>query len=290
MGDKQTRICEHLSVASMRLVGVDGCRSGWVIAFTDLRESPLSGPEFGIAPTFEALLQALRGVRALVAVDIPIGLPGGAPVDVGTRRADAAARDFLGGRRRSSVFSAPARPTLQAGSYHEACGLEVRARGGGKGLSQQAFRIIPKIREADETIGPAHQEPPSDETRTWVREVHPEVTFAMLAGGGERGYGLVHSKRGCTSCRGTLCPGEFERVTLLKPYVPDFDPRAVHERLLRLYPRTTGSTGAIVGRDDIVDAVACLVTAYRIATGEAMTLPAGEPQVDERGLRMEIVS
>src|SRR5215212_1079927 len=152
------------TLESMRLIGVDGCRAGWVVAASDLS---LSAPEFGIAPTFRALLDALHGVRALIAVDIPIGLPAGGALDAGVRRADAAARAFLGGRRRASVFSAPCRAALQAGSYREACELEVRARGGGRGLSQQAYNIIPKIRDVDETIRPEHQAPLDTEARIW---------------------------------------------------------------------------------------------------------------------------
>jgi predicted RNase H-like nuclease len=271
----------------LRLIGVDGCRSGWVVATSD---AALGSLEFGIAPSFRALLDALAGVRALIAVDIPIGLPTGAPRDDGVRRADGAARDFLGGRRRASVFSAPCRATLQATTYREACDLEMEARGRGKGLSQQAYNIIPKIREVDAAIEPAHQQPLTDETRVWVREAHPEVTFATLKGGGEAGHGLFHSKRNCAACRGAVCPGASDRLALLRPVLPDFDPRAVHEQLVRLYSRAEGAGGAAVGRDDIVDAAACLVTAYRIANGLALTLPLGEPQIDERGLRMEIVA
>ena len=271
----------------MKLIGVDGCRSGWVVATSD---ASLRGLEFGIAPSFPALVDALQGVQALIAVDIPIGLPTGAPRDNGVRRADAAARDFLGGRRRASVFSAPCRATLQATTYREACDLEMDARGRGKGLSQQAYNIIPKIREVDATIRPAHQAPLSDEARIWVHEVHPEVSFAVLKGGGQPGHGLVHAKRNCAACRGTVCPGESDRLALLRPFLPDFDPRAVHERLLRLYPRAQGATGTVVGRDDIVDAAVCLVTASRIASGRAITLPAGDPEIDAHGLRMEIVA
>jgi predicted RNase H-like nuclease len=271
----------------MRLIGVDGCRSGWVVAESD---QSLSSPEFGIASSFADLLAALRGVRALIAIDIPIGLPSGTPRDTGIRRVDSAARDFLGGRRRASVFSAPCRPTLAAQGYREACDLEARARGRGKGLSQQAYNIIPKIREVDLAITPEHQSELDDTARVWVREAHPEVIFAALAGAGQPGHGLVHSKRNCTACRGRVCPGEADRLALLRNYLPDFDPRAVYERLVKRYPRATGRGGAVVGRDDIVDAAACLVTAYRIANGQAMTLPVGEPQTDERGLRMEIVA
>src|SRR5215211_5272209 len=112
----------------------------------------LSTPTFSIAPTFGSLLEGLQGERALIAVDMPIGLPSGAPRDDGRRRADAEARAFLGPRRAASVFSAPCRPTLAATSYREACDLEVRARGGGKGLSQEAYNIIPKIRDVDAVI------------------------------------------------------------------------------------------------------------------------------------------
>jgi predicted RNase H-like nuclease len=271
----------------VRLIGVDGCRSGWVVATSDLS---LREPEFGIAPSFQALLDALDGVRALIAVDMPIGLPTGAPLDDGTRLADAAARELLGGRRRASVFSAPCRATLQATTYREACDLEAEARGRGKGLSQQSYNIIPKIREVDAAVEPAHQSPLDDATRVGVREAHPEVSFAVLKGGGQPGHGLLHSKRNCAACRGTVCPGESDRLELLRRCLPDFDPRAAHERLLRLYPRAAGSTGAVVGRDDIVDAAACLVTAARIARGVALTLPSGKPQIDARGLRMEIVT
>jgi predicted RNase H-like nuclease len=271
----------------LRLIGVDGCRSGWVVCASD---QSLTAPEFGIAPSFAELLAALEEVRALIAIDIPIGLPSGAPVDTGVRRVDSAAREFLGGRRRASVFSAPCRPTLAATSYREACDLEAEARGRGKGLSQQAYNIIPKIREVDLAITPEHQSKVDDTARVWVREAHPEVSFAALDGRGQPGHGLVHSKRNCTSCRGRACPGESDRVALLRNYLPDFDPRAVHERLVKRYPRAAGQTGALVGRDDIVDAAACLVTAYRIAKGQAVTLPDGDAQTDERGLRMEIIA
>jgi predicted RNase H-like nuclease len=47
---------------------------------------------------------------------------------------------------------------------------------------------------------------------------------------------------------------------------------------------------ALVARDDVVDAVACLVAARRIALGHAIALPAGRVERDRRGLRMEITA
>lgn len=277
----------------MKLVGVDGCRAGWVAAtaeVADVSAQLLPEPRFSIVPTFAALLDSVQGRRAVIAVDIPIGLPSGLPHGDYRRRADAEARAFLGPRRAASVFSAPCRATLAATSYREACEAEVRARGGGKGLSQEAYNIIPKIRDVDRVVTPAHQAAIDGSARLWVREVHPEVAFAVMAGAGQRGHGLIHSKRGCNSCRGSVCRGEADRLALLREYVPDFDPRAVRQRLLRDYPRQPGRSGPVVGRDDLVDAVACLVAARRIASGCEVTLPTDGPEYDVRGLRMEIVA
>src|SRR4051812_25960931 len=76
----------------VKLVGVDGCRAGWVVAISEVADhgsSSLSAPSFLIERTFRGLLDRLQGQRALVAVDIPIGLPSGVPRDNGRRRADA---------------------------------------------------------------------------------------------------------------------------------------------------------------------------------------------------------
>ena len=276
----------------MRLVGVDGCPAGWVTASCDVSEDGASPPSeltFSIQYTFQALLDGLRGQRAVVAVDIPIGLPSGGPPQNGRRRADFAARALLGAPRSSSVFPAPCRDTLDATSYGHACELERRARGGGKGLSRQAFGILRKIREVDDVVTPAHQGPIDSSVRVWVREAHPEVTFARLS---TDRRGLIHAKRACKPCRESpaSCTGEADRLALLRRYVPDFDPGAEQVRLRQQHRHLTGKGGPVVGRDDIVDAVACLVTALRIARGEEQTLPEGEPECDARGLRMEIVA
>jgi predicted RNase H-like nuclease len=276
----------------MHLVGVDGCRSGWLVAWSDFcptGDRPLAAASFSIVRTFAELIDGLQIGPAVIAVDMPIGLPSGGPRDDGRRRVDTEARRFLGPRRASSVFSAPCRPTLAAREYREACRLEVAARGSGNGLSQQAYRIIPKLREVDLVVEPRHQEPIRDGAGIWIREAHPEVVFAVLAGTGECGHGLAHSKRGCTRCVGAACPGECQRIGLLRRFLPDFDPRAVRQRLLRDHPREAGRRGPAAGRDDVVDAAACLVAALRIAQRVAMTLPTGEPEFDARGLRMEIV-
>lgn len=115
------------------------------------------------AGTFAELL-ALPA--AVVAVDIPIGLPSG-----GARRAcDVAARQRLGAQR-SSVFFAPPREALAARTHAEASALSRAA--GGVGVSLQTWHIVDKIRE----VGPL-----ADRDRRVV-EVHPELSFRALTDG-----------------------------------------------------------------------------------------------------------
>jgi predicted RNase H-like nuclease len=234
----------------MRLCGVDGCKGGWVVAGSD---ASLRALTFAVFRSFEAVLGAAE--EDLIVVDVPIGLPADGP-----RACDQAARGLLGSPRNSSVFSPPCRAALHAATYRDACDLNLAACG--KMVSRQLFGILPKIREVDALITPQRQRR--------VREAHPEVIFANLAG---TGRGLRQAKKSPA--------GRAERLSLLGRFVPDFDPRQERGRLGG--PR-------VVADDDIIDAVACLVTARRIVDGMALVLPAGAVPFDSRGLRMEIVA
>jgi predicted RNase H-like nuclease len=209
---------------------------------------------FSLVADLAALGARAEAGDAIVAIDMPIGLS-----DDGSRGCDLTARRLLGRPRASSVFPAPCRAALAATTYRRACALSRRTLG--VALSRETFNLLPKIRQVDALMTPALQE--------FVREVHPEVVFALLAG---RGRGLRHAKR--------TADGERERRRLLRLFAPPFDPEAVR---LRLGP-------ARVARDDVVDAVACLVAAARIRRGEAQVLPEGAVARDARGLRMEIVA
>ena len=231
-------------------MGVDGCRGGWVVAASDRGLSRIS---FAVVDDLTPLFARADAGDVAIAIDIPIGLS-----DDGPRACDLAARRLLGRPRGSSVFPAPCRGALAATTYRRACALS--RRGLGVALSLECFNILPKIREVDALITPARQ--------ALVREVHPEVVFALLAG---RGAGLASPKR--------TAEGERLRRRLLRRAAPPFDPVAVR--------RDLGLSR--VCRDDVVDAVACLVAAARIRRGEARVLPAGAVPRDARGLRMEIV-
>jgi predicted RNase H-like nuclease len=230
------------------LAGVDGCRAGWVVARAD---RALRGLDFAVYPTFAAVLAAHPPARTVLAVDIPIGLPGPGP-----RACDAQARALLGRGRASSVFPAPSRAALGADGYRSASAANRAATG--RGLSRQSYGILARIREVDAVLTPALQ--------ARVREAHPEVVFCLLGGA------PLASK--------TTPAGEAGRLALLRTVLPPVDPAAVRARL----------EPAGVGRDDVVDALACLVAAWRLATGAALVLPRGAEERDERGLRAEIVA
>src|SRR5262245_22087253 len=94
------------------LAGVDGCRSGWIAAFVrpDLRDVRVR-----IVARF-ADVPAAPEAPAIIAVDIPIGLPERA--GQGGRAAENAVRPLLGARQ-SSVFSVPSRAAVGAQDYRD---------------------------------------------------------------------------------------------------------------------------------------------------------------------------
>lgn len=104
---------------------------------------------------------------AVVAVDIPIGLPEGRQ----RRAADLEAKARLGAQR-SSVFFVPPRVVLEATTQNDATRLSRAA--GSVGVSIQTFHILDKVAEVDDLLR-AHQD-------DRVVEVHPEVSLRRLGG------------------------------------------------------------------------------------------------------------
>ena len=156
------------------------------------------------------------------------------------------------GPRRSSVFPPPARALLDVeGGYWElnAASKAIRA-----GISQQTFNILGKIRDADSAMTPAMQ--------VRVTESHPEVTFWALNGG----QPLVYNKK--------RPEGRAQRLALLQGVYGE------------AATKMTPPRGA--GWDDLYDAAALAWTASRVAYGVERRMPEA-PEVDARGLRMEIV-
>ncbi len=233
------------------LAGVDGCRAGWIVALARLNPvvNRLERLHFTLCPHFADVFD-LTPTPTVIAVDMPIGLldtpkPGG-------RACDQLARRLLG-RRASSVFSPPSRMVLHATHYDQ-----VRTHG----LSRQAFGILPKIREVDRLITPAHQ--------STIYEAHPELAFMWLAGAP-----MQHNKK--------TAAGREERLSALRRAPsPRYRPlKPALQRALHSYKR------AQVAPDDLLDACVLLRTSYRLATAQAQHLPSS-PTHDAQGLRMEI--
>jgi len=224
-----------------RVAGVDGCPAGWVVALVSVEPGTDASTELHVVRTFADVL-ALR--PAAIAVDMPIGL-----ADAGPRACDIEVRRRLGVRR-ASVFPAPIRPVLDATDYRKA--LAIGRAVDGRGMSKQAFHLLPKVRELDAIVTPRRQ-------RTIV-ECHPELCFAVM-----RGAPCPHPKR--------TAAGRAERVRALSAVFPEV------ENLLQLPHRGARS-------DDVLDAFATAWTARRVVSGTAEHIGG---TVDARGLRMEIV-
>jgi len=231
------------------VAGIDGCPSGWLCLTKDLATGQVVAR---ILPSIAALL-TLDPKPEVVMVDVPIGL-----TDSGPRACDLQARGRLKAPRASSVFPAPIRPTLAATSYAQAS--QIGEKTDGRKLSQQAWAIVPKIREVDAFLRSAARIP------QWVREVHPEVCFWAW----NRNRPMANGKK--------KPAGKAEREALVKPlYGPAY--AAAPSRLPR----------GQYANDDLLDAFAALWSAERVVAGKALVLPS-TPPVDSCGLRMEIVA
>jgi predicted RNase H-like nuclease len=210
------------------LLGVDACRPGWAGVVVD---------DGGfLAGLFSADLVTLVRKAASIAsldavgVDMPIGLP-----DTGRRAADVLARRFVGPRWQS-VFMTPVRAAL-AEATHAAASRRNRELTG-EGISQQAFALRPRLAEVAAWAS-ASPVP--------VFEVHPEVSFAMLAGAP------------VSSTKKTWA-GVAQRRTLLSGVGIDL-------------PGNLGSLGAHAGVDDVLDAAVAAWSARRCAAGTARSFP-----------------
>lgn len=128
----------------------------------------------------------------------------------------------------------------------------------GNALSKQSFAIVPKIRQVDIFL----RDHPHEIDR--LIEAHPEVCFLGMAGAP-----MKYSKK--------RTEGTEERLHVLHTFWPD---------ARRCFAVANGRfRRAEVSRDDIVDAIACALTAHN--SGWTGALPEN-PQFDREGLPMRI--
>jgi predicted RNase H-like nuclease len=233
------------------LAGIDGCRTGWVVALV----RP-DGPELRLRVLRQiADVPALAEAPAILAVDMPIGLP--ERCGVGGRAAENIVRPLLGARQ-SAVFSVPSRPAVYAGSYGEACALAFATSDPPRKVSKQLFMIAPKIREVDAAL----RADVALARRTF--EVHPELAFWRLNGG--RALDQPKKVKG-------------------RPFAPGLQLR--HDLLAAAGLVAPEAPVPGAGPDDVLDALACAAIARRIHAGVARPFP-NPPPFDAFGLPMAI--
>lgn len=212
------------------VLGADGSRGGWVGAV--LPVSGVGEVRLLSAPDVRTLVDHATqlGRLAVIGVDTPIGLP-----DTGPRQADVLARRRLG-RKASSVFPTPVREALAATTYAQAREISV-ARTGGTSLAAQSYGLRRAILDVDDFVRSG--------TRLRVVEVHPELSFARMAG-----EPLVSKKRQAAGAAERL--GVLGSQGIVLPASADLDGRDVH---------------------DLLDAAAVAWSAARVARGVAESLP-----------------
>ena len=223
---------------SVPVLGVDACSAGWVVA---ILEPGAPRPRIAVAATIADLVETVRQSVDIqvVAIDIPIGLP-----DTSTRQADSLARTALKAKA-SSVFT-----TLTRAAYAQSSRLEadtVNRALTGQGVGAQAFALRAKILEVDAWV----------RTRPTliVMEVHPELSFAVMAGA-------------------PIAPGKKTE-----------EGRAARLAALAAVGLASPSvlTGSGYAADDVLDACAAAWTAARRTAGEARPLP-DPPQTFSDGI------
>ncbi|MDQ6432595.1 DUF429 domain-containing protein [Mesorhizobium sp. LHD-90] len=251
--------------AEIDIAGVDGCKAGWV-AVTLRRGGQLAAKVCG---TFEDVLAGLGG-DAVVAVDMPIGLPDF--THHGGRGPEVLVRRFLG-ERQSSVFSIPSRAAMYAADepfttierwyemHRIASDVARKTSDPPRGVSIQAFGIFSKIRELDRLM----RDRP--DLRLRVIESHPEVAFWRL--NGAKAMALPKKVKGSVNPAGME-----ERKALL---AANGLPRAFLDM-----PPPRGAA-----EDDFLDAAAVLTVAARRARGEAEPFP-DPPGRDAYGIPVAI--
>lgn len=241
--------------------GVDGCKAGWFY----FRLSAPDDHQYDVVERLDEIIE-LASSQDLILVDIPIGLPKDGPRESDFRKCDLESRDALGARK-SSVFPVPRRAVLEGllselkfGQTDDTLGgnawkwgnvrsalerLSLSVPEGEGRMTAQSFAILSKIVEVDDLLRR------SESARQIVRETHPEVCFWALNGQEPMEFAKKHGL------------GFEDRVRLL-----DEHRHGGRKAVFEACRRHRG-----VGSDDIVDAMACAVTAS-LALDQPQTLPA----------------
>jgi predicted RNase H-like nuclease len=236
------------------IAGVDGCPAGWIAVFARLDGSAY---RIAVISALEAIVDAPER-PAVIAVDMPIGLPD--RIHGPGRLPEQQVRPLLGARR-SSVFSMPSRSAVHGRDYREACAIARATSTPPKAVSIYGYNLFPKVIEVDRLL----RARPDLATR--VYEVHPEVAFWSM--NGERALLEPKKVRNRVHGAGLALRRDLLRRAGLDPVLVEAAP-----------PRGAGA-------DDLLDALAGLVVARKIAQGQGRPFP-DPPDRDARNLPVAI--
>ena len=228
--------------------GVDWAGNGWFAVFLT-EDGSVEGHYY---PTLWNLWRERNDDITRMLVDIPIGL-----CEDKKRACDVEAKRVLGGRHQSSVFYTPTRDAVCAENI-EAAKERQREAEAGFGIQNQAWSLVPRIREVDAFVT-------DYDNCQKVFETHPEVCFDALNDGS-----LRHQK---SDNRGIE-----ERLNLLDERC-NIDVRGFYETSRSTFREPTYAP-IIGGKDDIIDALVAAVSAAS-TEGDLPSLPRRtEPDYD----------
>ncbi|OXA93391.1 DUF429 domain-containing protein [Flavobacterium hercynium] len=212
----------------MKLVGIDGCRFGWVaVSLSD-----------NCAFLFKNLndLAKYYDDETLFLIDMPIGLPS-ENID---RKCEIMARKELSAKRKSSLFPVPCREAAYAETYEKASQINRKILQ--KGISKQTWFICSKIKELDELLLQNQQ------LQSRFRESHPEVAFHFL----NHKLSMEFNKK--------TEAGQLERLKLLSQFSENID--VIYHNTIQKFKRKD------VAKDDIIDALCLAVTLEEIVKND----------------------
>lgn len=208
----------------MKLVGIDGCRSGWIAV--------------SLSDRCAYLFKRLNDVVAhydedtLFLIDMPIGLPG----EIIDRACERNARKELSSQRKSSVFPIPCREAVYAETYEMASWINRNVLQ--KGISKQTWFICSKIKELD------HLLLQDKKLQMRFKESHPELAFHYL----NHRVSMEFNKK--------TVEGQQERLFLLSKFSQSIN--VIYKYAIQKFKRMD------VAKDDIIDALCLAVTLEEI--------------------------
>lgn len=267
----------------MFVLGVDGCRGGWV-------SIALDNGRFAGAKVHERFEQIAQNPAAIaIGVDMPIGL-----LDRGLRLCDRLLREVVGPRR-ASVFTTPPRPAVEAASYEEANAICRELAG--QGLSKQSYHLHAKILEVDAVVQREDEQRRQADRAPLVEKPKHHLARVMAERGETRQslrrYARIIEPTGRTGRRSDPTPLPAGRIVEVHPEASFRElagaplehakktPEGIARRRALLEEAQIDLPEGLadlrgVALDDVLDAAAVAWTASRYAGGRARCVPPPE--------------